>query len=54
VPIVQLRGIEERKAEAARREVEAVNYSRQERDARDQAHELDQALAIVNTPRSVG
>jgi hypothetical protein len=52
--IVQLRGIESRKAEAAQREAEAVGYSRQERDERDQEHELDAALEIAKTTRSVG
>jgi Arc/MetJ-type ribon-helix-helix transcriptional regulator len=54
--IVQLRGIQERKADAAAREAEAIAHSRAERDVRDQEHELVHALAIAvnESPDGVG
>jgi hypothetical protein len=45
--LIRARGIDARKAEVARLEAEALAVSRQEREARDQEHELENALAIA-------
>jgi len=45
--IVELQGIQARRAEAVRRENEAIAHTRAERDVVDQEHVLEQALSIV-------
>ncbi len=49
--IVRSRDIEQRHAERRAREAEAISFSRQERDGRDQKHELEHALALIDAVR---